>query len=292
MKNKLKVIFLFFVVLVTIWRLNSGELVDESTEEEKLIKFNSAKPFKLNKLYFYVKAKDDLLSDYLIHGGRWEQYMLHFFYTIFKKAKLSNPLFIDVGANLGEYSIVLANEGINVIAFEALKKNVESFKKSVKINSLQSKIKIHPFAVSDKEQECRIYSGIKNTADGTIICDTNVVMGSEYQLRETVITKKLEDFLPPKNILAMKIDIEDHEFPAFNGMRTYLSRYCIKYILFELHPNLATEDYWNFWILYGYLLYFDFRMNRLLSKDEFLFGLKKFDTRLNLVAYHQNCVVE
>jgi FkbM family methyltransferase len=70
-------------------------------------------------------------------------------HEILKKDKL---LFIDIGANIGYYSLLAASIGIKCIAFEPIQKNYRLFEKSIKQNNFQHLIKLYKIALGEEHK--------------------------------------------------------------------------------------------------------------------------------------------
>ena len=63
-----------------------------------------------------------------------------------------NPIFVNVGANIGWYSLAVASQGFSVIAVEPARYNNELFKASIEING-NLDVKLHEVVVTDKVEE-------------------------------------------------------------------------------------------------------------------------------------------
>jgi FkbM family methyltransferase len=64
----------------------------------------------------------------------------------------SNGIFLDIGSNVGVYSLYIASQrkDVSVYAFEPLAKIADRLKFNAKINNLEDKLKINNIALSDK----------------------------------------------------------------------------------------------------------------------------------------------
>jgi len=71
--------------------------------------------------------------------------------------RLNPKTFIDVGAHIGRFSIILAKKGSNVISIEPSKENFERLNKNIKLNKLQDKIKVINVGCSDSGGEKILY---------------------------------------------------------------------------------------------------------------------------------------
>jgi FkbM family methyltransferase len=90
-------------------------------------------------------------------------------------------LFVDVGANIGFYSIVAAKHGARSIAYEPIQRARDAIAESAKLNGLSQSVLISPKALSDTRGTSYFTSGNDNTnsltgtADGAIAVDVSTL---------------------------------------------------------------------------------------------------------------------
>jgi FkbM family methyltransferase len=131
--------------------------------------------------------------------------------------------FIDVGANIGVYSVLMSQvESIREIhAFEPTPGTFRELVKNVEMNGLGGRITAHQKALSDSAKSVRF--GIVNPLSGAnSIVSTSI--HSRFEDEVHVAAVKLDDYLPLKDKrLCLKIDVEGHEREALSGMSSILS---------------------------------------------------------------------
>jgi len=97
--------------------------------------------------------------------------------------------------------------------------NLKYFERNIKLNNLNDKIIIYPYAFSDKKQKVKIsydpiYSGCASIE--------NLI----FQIKEEIIeTRRLDDFInkiKPEDISFIKIDVEDHEYKVLKETNEFL----------------------------------------------------------------------
>jgi len=71
---------------------------------------------KLNKCLF--QTRKNTVDFWMI----WKDYEKKVFNQLFKESK-EGDTFIDVGANIGRYSVIMAYRGLRVYSFEPIKSN-------------------------------------------------------------------------------------------------------------------------------------------------------------------------
>jgi len=139
---------------------------------------------------------------------------------------------IDIGANMGWYTLLFAHAGFAVHAFEAMPHNVALINASLCANpALSPRVTVHPLALAAKPGgDCEIYSSIRNVGDGTMCCaevPCDVRGNSFYELRNRVKTTTLDAELLGRlhgPIAFMKIDVEGYECEVLEGASRLFAR--------------------------------------------------------------------
>lgn len=123
--------------------------------------------------------------------------------------KNSESVFLDIGSNMGYYSIMSSNAGFtSIFAFEPLPKMIYRIQENIKINNLEDLIKIIPFALGDRNKEVIIFEKLDNIGGSSILNDNK----SSKNLIVNMIT--LDQFIRDysiNHIDVLKIDIEGFE---------------------------------------------------------------------------------
>lgn len=168
------------------------------------------KPIMFRGAKFFVDGKDRSYLPTMV-GGYYEKLELDIFEGL---AKTSNT-FLDVGANIGMYSVIasLKNSKISCYAFEPVKENYKLTAKNVEINSLTNNIEIIKKAVSDKDGTAFIF--LSKSSSG--MHSLTVQHAGE---RRQIDTVKVDTFCEEKGLKPdlIKVDVEGHEPSAFAGM--------------------------------------------------------------------------
>ncbi len=160
----------------------------------------------------------------------------------------------DIGANIGFVSLLLAQklgESGKIFAFEALPANLERLRTHVKINGLDSRVRVISAAVAATSETVRFLvgpSGAMGKAEGSA--------GRTEGHRESVEVPGicLDDFIfrdgnPPPQVI--KMDIEGGEVLALKGMKRLLTE-THPLILLELHGPEAARVAWETLTAAGY----------------------------------------
>jgi len=165
-----------------------------------------------------VHAKNDMVSWYLLHTGEWEGDHLGAAEAFHLKQTGSKPTkqrYLDIGANLGTFSMLGASRGYEVTSFEAMEKNFLILRVSLCANpTLEERITLHNVGLSDKPAKCFIVSSDKNIGDGIIRCDIEKAEDFEKQegaeIRGEVKLSTMNEMVKGDYFM-MKIDIEGSE---------------------------------------------------------------------------------
>ena len=141
---------------------------------------------------------------------------------------------IDVGANLGYYTISLANwvgpSGL-VVAFEPFPGNFAILEKNVHLNRLQNVI-LEPSALSDCKGSLQLIYGAEEQFSATPSVGGYAVEGDRVSI--TVPTRRLDDYVAGlgKAPDFIKIDVEGAELAVLEGARRTLA---------AVRPTLLVE---------------------------------------------------
>lgn len=122
---------------------------------------------------------------------------------------------LDVGANVGLYTLLAAKRGAHVFAVEADPLNVEVLRHHVTINGFKDRVTILEMAAIDTEKALPLYRNPDNPGESNV--------HDRGQLSATVAGRTLDSLnLPALDIC--KMDIEGSELAALLGMQQTLVR--------------------------------------------------------------------
>jgi FkbM family methyltransferase len=149
------------------------------------------------------------------------------------KLDRSEVYFVDIGANLGTFSLGVAAAGFKVIAIEAMSVNQFALSTSLCANiGMSEAVTLLSVALGKESGQCTVFSATHNVLDGTIRCGE---AEGEELLRQGMVKRQdvdvvrldnlLEDWLPAlKNrVGALKMDTEGFEPWVINGGKKFFS---------------------------------------------------------------------
>jgi len=176
----------------------------------------------------------------------------------------SQGTFIDIGANIGIWSLVNAKMGYRVLSFEAGPENCQILNKAVELNELTNMTVIN-VAVTDRSKTLKF---LERGPWGHILEDDEsydpVKDGDSRSTLGTVEAISLDDWNKTRNVtdvLMVKIDIEGGELDALRGMKGLLQNnswppvYCEVNGWCYLWKKHLPQDLFALGRSYGYEVY-------------------------------------
>jgi FkbM family methyltransferase len=188
----------------------------------------------------YVNSNDFGPPANFIDGGDYEpdnlQVLLSFIHE--------DTVFVDVGANLGFFSLVIGDRmrrAGRVIAFEPQPRMVDLLQRSIHHNGLLGIVEVHPIGLSEITGRLSLWVPKNHKGGGTL---RNI---PESQRRDfdliAVDARRLDDlFGDGFTCDLVKIDVEGHELSVLRGMREVIARSpAIKILLEKLGAGDGSE---------------------------------------------------
>ncbi|ELT97437.1 hypothetical protein CAPTEDRAFT_221435 [Capitella teleta] len=181
----------------------------------------------------YPDDIDIHISRHIREEGIWEPHMV----INFKNILYANPHIgvIDIGANLGQYSLIAASMGHPVVAVEPYASSLKRFHKAIEIGGFQDLITVVQNAISNERHsvEMREYADNQGGVSLTDEFADPWCEGPECPAHTRTIV--MDDLLEVMNFdeAIMKIDIEGHEHRAFVKSLRLLSQVKVLFIIME-----------------------------------------------------------
>ena len=201
-----------------------------------------------NKTYnMYIYKCLDYISNAIMKDKNWEnnqtKLMLEALNYYSNKTNISNKdiYIIDIGANIGWYSITLGKYGYNLISFEPSNINNYILNKNYCLNK-EINITIINKGLYNKEEKCDLYNEIANLGNGMAICDKNSSLPKILIPNKTgeITLTRLRNYIPflsDKNLVLIKIDVEGSEGKAIEGGIELITKYHVPFIFLEFTPK-------------------------------------------------------
>jgi FkbM family methyltransferase len=145
-------------------------------------------------------------------------------------------LFLDVGANVGVYTILASGAvGAFSIAIEPLPRTFQQLKKNVALNDLCNLVELLNHAVGEKSGSARFttdYDAMNHIAangETTSFCEIPMIR----------LDEALGDRIPD----IMKVDVEGYELPALRGLGKLIENQKLKAVVIELNGSGKRYDF-------------------------------------------------
>eukprot|EP00955_Chlamydomonas_euryale_P055411 356120-Chlamydomonas_euryale.AAC.9 len=216
-----------------------------------------------------VSSSRDWVSNYIYENGHWEngdvRQVVWAMNQHMQRNPGSKPVFVDVGANIGSFTIPVAAHGFRVIAFEAWSLNQQMLHGSLCMNpELTERVTLFPLGLSDARADCLLASNQNNTQNARIVCDGDAseTHGSFEDGDSFVGELKMDrmDAVLSGDIAVMKMDVEGFELGVLRGMRKLFEQHKVSYILMEYNKkDLERAGVRPAWQVVEYLLSLGYR---------------------------------
>lgn len=172
----------------------------------------------------YVSPNDTAVGHGIRTHGSYEDHMT----TAIKETLKPGMVFVDVGANIGYFSLLaaqLVGAGGKVLAFEPSQRNCTLLQMSITLNNLDN-VEIHPFALADRDANV-----IFDTLVGSNGITSTTLEVDESQLdslahKTLVRSVRLDGILHHlERIDVIKMDIEGAEYRALLGAQKLIQKH-------------------------------------------------------------------
>jgi len=174
----------------------------------------------VNLFKIYIHSNEEYISNHIKKYKAFEPYIGEVLIEIFKKYKNQQYTFIDIGANIGYFSLLAAYFGLNVISFEPIHKNYSLFYNSILQNNLDHKITVYKNALYNHNTELEFVTSDYNMG---LCClkDKSSHITNISNIEK--IDAKTFDYYFEKNdqklFYIVKIDVELTESEVLEGMK-------------------------------------------------------------------------
>jgi FkbM family methyltransferase len=212
-----------------------------------------------NKMY--LDPTDEAMCPRLSSQKVWEPDTTKLIMGLIKKG----DVVIDVGANIGYYTLLFASLGKKIVAIEPDPYTFSLLKKNVQVNNYGN-IELIEGAATDYAGECRLYLSNTNKSNNSIYDPRN------NNRTISVPAVKLDDKVKGR-VDFIKIDVEGAEFKVILGALNILKSNNRLKILSEFYPKgikmngMNPEEYLSVLESSGFKFY-DINQKRLTSKAE------------------------
>ncbi len=171
-------------------------------------------------------------KDFQVVNDIYMNKMYHRYLSILKRPSVA----IDIGANIGTFSILAAKQhpAVKVYAFEPFAENVTMLKKNVALNKLEEQVAVFQSGIANKKGKRELSIDAENTGAHSLYGKGKKVSIAVTTLTEVFKKQKIQacDFL--------KIDCEGAEFEILYSAERVLRK--VRTITCEFHEYFNTGN--------------------------------------------------
>ena len=204
--------------------------------------------------HFRLPLADTSFVPTFLKDRVWEPHITRY---LFRELRPDHT-FMDVGANLGYFSVICAPRVRRVVAFEPVATSFRYCLANISLNGLTN-VKLFPYGLWEENLTLSMSADPSSLMSASVSGDRPASAGESIQgvsLDRLVASGELR--LPSLDVV--KMDIEGAEVSALKGMRETILRFRPK-IIFELNrPALGrlgktVDDVWRFFDGLSYTLF-------------------------------------
>ena len=226
-------------------RLKISQYIETTGKQKKPIKFIVSKilirlkcshVFSFKYKHHYLKFFPTFLSrilwvdpDYGHSGSKTEDFIWNYLED--------GNIFVDVGANIGYYTLLMAKNEANVFSYEPEPQNFELLKKNVRLNDLSTNVKLYNKAVSNFNGNSKLALAEHTTGQHKL--------GTNRFGNETINVEVIK--LELDKIDFAKIDVEGDELHVLQGMKTLPNKMLVEFNSINLKESGSNhKDFFHF----------------------------------------------
>lgn len=196
-----------------------------------LVKLSNPKLWLKGLDFFFSKP---LKAFFCVRGGTDDLYHLLMYregavqHTI-EAVLRPNDVFVDVGANVGFYTVLAALRGARVISVEAVPHTAAVLRANIKLNGLNDRVKVADKCASNRRHKVRLYIPKSGHYGLATIDDSRFDSVHVVEVECVPLDEVLKDV---ERVRIVKIDVEGSELAVLKGLEKTLER--IDYIIVEV----------------------------------------------------------
>lgn len=187
-----------------------------------------------------------LSKELLLFGTREEKLAMLFEQHIKDLCRRTvDPVVIDVGANIGFYTILEANamDDGRIMAIEPFPRNMELCRANLALNGCEDRVSLHECAIGSTNETGRLHLSASSNRHRILTEAERANSGSAgidvpmYTL-DSFVT---EHGVDPGDVSVVRMDLEGFELEVLNGMTDILASDGPTLLYIEVHPLILDE---------------------------------------------------
>jgi FkbM family methyltransferase len=186
-------------------------------------------PVETDRFTIWVDAEDPLVAQGIMANKSYETHVT----AVLLRELRAESTFVDVGANMGWFTLLAAPIARRVIAIEPNPTNVQLLYRSLLANKFEN-VSVLQGAITDRPSLLQLNFLRSNGSVSSVeqaVATATIVQGNPLDLLLREVDR----------VDVMKMDIEGHEPIALEGMREILQRFH-PVLIFEFHPAAIRQN--------------------------------------------------
>lgn len=234
----------------TYLRLNVPRIIDKDTKLEVEPEYHrdfwgqvDFHPVPLFHINTHDPTQQDVYISASVHRRLepWDQYIWNLFVRILSNFT-RDAVVVDVGANLGYFSLLAASMGYKVVALEPMTRNAAKFVASIAKNQFEDKVILYQNAAWHHSCAAVTMSATHDTNQGNGQITAMDFSKVGLYGRDFVDTIRLDDVIQG-DVLLMKIDTEGSESAVLDGAKSLICWNIVRFITLELsHATRQSKE--------------------------------------------------
>ncbi|XP_041364852.1 uncharacterized protein LOC121380137 [Gigantopelta aegis] len=188
-------------------------------------------------MYVYPKITDIWVSKSIIEKNEWEPKLTKIVTDIMSRDVTLD--FLDVGSNVGAYTMTLAKMGRRVTAIEALPLTAKLLCKSVQDAKFPKPVPVIINNVLSNKRSQFLFRFDPNNIGGTYVVESENKSAILKNAVDSILLDDVLEIFRPKNLF-IKMDTQRHELKILEGAKQFFRDVNVKYILMEM--MFITKD--------------------------------------------------
>ena len=222
---------------------------------------------KINQDICTYDPKIDIVSEFIHKDGAWEEKLVDNLVQALQR--YPNLTFLDLGCNIGVYTIAAASTNTHAICVDANVENLRLVYKSAHFGHVQQHVTIIWNALSDYRGEVYL-KVVKGNAGASRLGNTEKhgMTVSKHLRVKTVLLDDLERLCRGKQLF-IKIDLEAYELTVLRGATEFFKKIDVRFIQMELLEKDTFHAVVDILYSWGYMMFKDLSGKVRLDRQDF-----------------------
>lgn len=195
-----------------------------------------------SSFWLECEPDDTAFTEPVKRTGNWEAWNA---VAISNELRNDDPEFIDVGANVGYYTIMAATSRVQTISFEPNPKLIEFIRRSIVLNNCSPDVCVVNKAIGDKQETLKLYNHAGHSGANSLYGDGEDFIEVEVTTLDEVY-KDISPFIDYKRVV--KADVEGFEKQVWDGSNDFRMKFKDNVWFVEWVPVRHGEEYNREWL--------------------------------------------